>query len=448
MDINSIRYLEREMVWLRQCIEWRITLCLGRDEGPAEELPAPPPVKQDGTAFSEFIIKHNLSAHERLVMALAMANRIKPNLLNRLADDPVIFRAFKACRSERANSVVPTAETALYIIAGDDDTILRMQCQSIFEAEHLFYKQSVISLSEGGTGDSPFNGPLAISSSFYDLFTRNTYRRPRFSNEFPAHLLTTNLEWDDMLLMPFTQSRLEETKAYLQHFDTLINDWDMGKHSKPGCRILFYGDSGTGKTLAATLLGKHLNRDVYRVDISAVTSKYIGETSKRLESLFNIAESKGWIIFIDEGDALLGQRSAADSSHPNTHYANQDTAFLLQRIENYDGIIIVATNLRNNIDRAFARRFQTMVRFQFPDHNIQYKLWMDNLPGKCPLAPGIDLMSIIQKYPLSPAAIINVIFRVSVLALQKGASTISAEDLMMCIKDEQVKYMGQQQLGM
>lgn len=448
MDTNSLRNLECEMTWLRQCIDWRMTLCLGRDAEPGDELPAPPPVEEDGSAFTEFIIRNDLSAHERLIMALAMANRIKPNLLNRLTDDPVVFRAFKACKSERGNTVVPTAETAMYIIAGDDDIILRMRCQAMLEAEHLFYKQSVISIGEGGTGESPYNGPLAISSSFYDLFTRNTYRRPRFSNEFPAHLLTTNLEWEDMLLMPFTQSRLEEAKAYLQHFDTLVNDWGMHKHSRPGCRILFYGDSGTGKTLAATLLGKHLNKDVYRVDISAVTSKYIGETSKRLESLFNIAESKGWIIFIDEGDALLGQRTSADNSHPSTHYANQDTAFLLQRIESYDGIIIVATNLRTNIDRAFARRFQSMVRFQFPDHSIQYQLWMDNLPKKCPLAPGIDLMSIVQKHPLSPASIINVIFRVSVLALQKGASAISAEDLMMCIKDEQVKYLGNSPMGM
>jgi SpoVK/Ycf46/Vps4 family AAA+-type ATPase len=344
--------------------------------------------------------------------------------------------------------LVPTGETALFIVAGEDME-KRLQCHSIFKTEHLFYKQSVIELGETRKGESVHHGILSMTLTFRDLFMYNSYSRPRFSADFPAHLLTTQLEWEDLMLMPVTKSRLDEVKAYLRHYDTLLQRPKMRKHIKPGCRILFYGDSGTGKTLAASLLGKHLGKDVYRVDISAVTSKYVGETTKRLDSLFNTAESKGWIIFIDEGDALLGQRKSTDTgSNNSSHYVNQDVAFLLQRIETYDGIVIVATNFKNNIDQAFTRRFQGMVRFQLPDTSLQYQLWQENLSPENPLDPSIDLMTLIQKHPLSPAAIMNVIFRASVLTLDKKTVNISAEDLLMCIKDEEVKYLGRQAMGM
>jgi SpoVK/Ycf46/Vps4 family AAA+-type ATPase len=137
-----------------------------------------------------------------------------------------------------------------------------------------------------------------------------------------------------------------------------------------------------------------------------------------LNALFNTAESKGWIIFLDEGDALLGQRRSAGDNGANTHYANQDVAFLLQRIENYDGIIIVATNLRHNIDQVFTRRFQAMVSFQPLPGDLQLELWNKMLPEKIPLDKDVDLPLLIKRYPLPPAAIINVIIRAASLQLR------------------------------
>lgn len=436
--------LEQEMLWLKDCITQRLSSFQTNGE---VTLAPPPRLDSDGSSYGRFVNDHNLETAERLVLALAMAKQLQPNLLNVLHVDKKVLAAFSLITSSEENSLIPTAETALYIIAGDDIE-QRMQHERIFETEHVFYKQSVISIGENTKGDSPYNGVLSLNVSFVDLFKKNKYSRPRFSSEFPAHLLTTRLEWSDMQLMPHTAARLEETKAYLNFQQALQHELGLDKHVRPGCRILFYGDSGTGKTLAATLLGKHLEKDVYRVDLSAVSSKYIGETSKRLDSLFNTAESKGWIIFIDEGDALLGQRSSTNTESANAHYANQDTAFLLQRIESYDGIIIVATNFKNNIDQAFTRRFQSMVRFQLPDAELQHKLWTENIPRKFTLAPGIDLPGIAQRHPLSPASIINVIARVSVLTLQKGTEQVAADDLMMCIKDEQMKYAGRNPMGM
>jgi hypothetical protein len=445
MSNIHVNNLEQEMLWLKECIQKRLDIYSGNSYD--DTLPTPRQLSSEDSFYADFVNNHSLSPEERVVLALAMANHIWPSLLNILQSGDRTPAEFGLIVSQKGNSLIPTANTAIYIIAGDDSQ-KRLRCETFFDTDHLFYKQSVLSLGEAEEGDSPFNAVLTLNASFVDLFKRNKHTRPRFSSDFPARLITTALEWDDMLLMPHTAARLEETKAFLQHQQVLRTELELDKHVRPGCRILFHGDSGTGKTLAATLLGKHLNKDVYRVDLSAVSSKYIGETSKRLDSLFNTAESKGWIIFIDEGDALLGQRTSNTAESANAHYANQDTAFLLQRIESYDGIIIVATNFKNNIDQAFTRRFQGMVRFQAPDSEMQHKLWITNLPKKLPLAPGIDLLKTITQFPLSPASIIGVITRLCVLTLQKGAAQIAQDDLMMCLKDEQIKNAGRNPMGM
>jgi DNA replication protein DnaC len=443
--MNHVRNLEQEMLWLEACLRRRINIEQGKEQD--ESFPQPPHLESQDSAYGDFVNKNDLNEGERMVLAVALAPHLPPHSLNVFFQNKPLQLQSKIARGEAGLSFVPTAETALWILTGKN-LKERVKYTSIFKTSHIFYKQSVIEIGETHKNESIYDGVLSLSPSYRDLFVENQYSEPRFSADFPAHLLTTKLEWDDLMLMPATQARLDEVKAYLHHYDTLVNKWAMQKHSKPGCRILFYGDSGTGKTLAATLLGKLLKRQVFRVDISAVTSKYVGETTKRLESLFNTAESKGWIIFIDEGDALLGQRKSMDTNSNNSHYANQDTAFLLQRIETFDGIVVVATNFKNNIDQAFTRRFQAMVRFQLPDSDLQYKLWQENLPKECPLSSSIDLKALIQRHPLSPAAIINVIFRVCILTLQKGITTISQEDLLMCIKDEELKYIGRQAMGM
>lgn len=136
---------------------------------------------------------------------------------------------------------------------------------------------------------------------------------------------------------------------------------------------MFSGPPGTGKTLTAALLGKSTGRDVYRVDLSMVVSKYIGETEKNLSRVFDAASYKEWILFFDEGDALFGKRTEASSS--NDRHANQLTGYLLQKIEDFPGTVIVATNLKSNMDEAFTRRFQNMVHFTIPGPEERLQLW-------------------------------------------------------------------------
>ena len=197
---------------------------------------------------------------------------------------------------------------------------------------------------------------------------------------------------------------------------------------------LFYGSPGTGKTITACLLGKSTGRDVYKVDLSLVVSKYIGETEKNLAKVFDQAQNKGWILFFDEADALFGKRSETKDAHDR--YANQEVSFLLQRIESFDGIAILASNRRENMDEAFARRFESVIYFPIPRPEERLRLWRQGFSPKATLEQSLDLEKIAKDHALAGGAIMNVIRYASLQALENGRSTIAKEDVLQGIRRE------------
>ena len=175
--------------------------------------------------------------------------------------------------------------------------------------------------------------------------------------------LSTRLSWEDMALPADTRKALQELSLQIQQFTTTTPVAEKtSRRIKRGLKVLFHGPPGTGKTIAATLLGKDNGMPVYRVDLTGLVSKYIGETEKNLERLFTKATQKNGILFFDEADALFGKRTGVKDAHDR--YANIDTAWLLQRIEAYKGLLIFATNSKNNIDDAFIRRLQAVIHFR------------------------------------------------------------------------------------
>jgi len=183
----------------------------------------------------------------------------------------------------------------------------------------------------------------------------------RSGSDFPAEKVDEKVEWDDLVLDSRARSDLEEIGAWIEHSDRLSATRDSRKRRKRGCRVLFTGPSGTGKTLAASLLGRLASRDVYRIDLSSVASKYIGETEKNLARTFDRAEEERRILFFDEADALFGNRT--DVKNASDRYANQEVSYLLQRMEMFGGVVILASNLDNDVDEALLRRFDSVIRF-------------------------------------------------------------------------------------
>ena len=243
--------------------------------------------------------------------------------------------------------------------------------------------------------------------------------------------------WEDAVLHPQTMQQVNDLAIWLNYHHRLFQDDNLKRKVKPGYRVLFYGPAGTGKTLVATLLGKQFGKDVYRIDLSQIVSKYIGETEKNLENVFRKAETKNWILFFDEADALFGKRTNVQSAHDK--YANQEVSYLLQRVEDFPGLLILASNFKNNLDEAFIRRFHSVVHFPMPNYGERQQLWMKTLPSNLEHDPKVNIQELARQYEMSGAAILNAVQFAALQVYARNSSIITQNDLIEGIRKEYMK---------
>ncbi len=222
-----------------------------------------------------------------------------------------------------------------------------------------------------------------------------------------ARKIQPRYTWEDIVLPKDTRDQLKEVAGHIKYRGVVYSDWgfdrklSMGK----GLNILFSGPSGTGKTMAAEIIARETQLDIYKIDLSNVVSKYIGETEKNLSKIFKEAETSNAILFFDEADALFGKRSEVKDAHDR--YANIEIGYLLQKMEEYDGVVILATNLSKNIDDAFLRRMQIVIEFPFPDEIQRKLIWKGIFPKESPLAGDIDYKFLSEKIKLAGGNIKN-----------------------------------------
>jgi SpoVK/Ycf46/Vps4 family AAA+-type ATPase len=346
------------------------------------------------------------------------------------------FTEFGGVKGVSHSGFLPTGETAMFILAGED-LARRFSLAALFDEDHFFALHGILKL-ESATGHDPhLSGVLTLSREILDFVTLGQSRRPNFSGEFPAKRITTPMEWEDLVLEEQIFEQLDEIRAWMEFEHTIMQEWGMSKKLKPGYRAMFHGPPGTGKTLTACLLGKLTGRDVYRIDLSMVVSKYIGETEKNLSKIFEQAEHKNWILFFDEADSLFGKRTKVEDAHDR--YANQEVSYLLQRIEDFQGVVILASNFITNIDDAFTRRFQTVISFPMPRPSERLALWEKSLPKAATLSPEINLPLLAQKYELSGGAMMNVVRFCSLMTLRRKENMITLQDFEEGIRREYKK---------
>ncbi len=244
--------------------------------------------------------------------------------------------------------------------------------------------------------------------------------------------------WDDIVLPPDALRQLREICQRVIHRQRVFGDWgfnhklSLGK----GVNALFSGPSGTGKTMAAEIVATELELDLYKIDLSTVVSKWIGETEKNLDRIFTAAENSNAILFFDEADALFGKRSEVRDSHDR--YANLEISYLLQKMEEYQGIAILASNLRANLDDAFLRRLNFVVSFPFPDEVQRLRIWQQIWPEETPLADDVDLHFLAHEYKLTGGNVKNVALAAAFLAAQEGSS-VTMDHLLQAIRREYQK---------
>jgi hypothetical protein len=391
----------------------------------------------DGSVFSRFIVEHQPTFEEYVILLLALAPHIQPNFLGKAIKDALPqsgdFSEMGGIKDSQHRGFLPTGETALFLLAGDD-LERRFEIQGLFSTEHWFYKKQILYLDQPKEADLLFSGRIILQKEFVEKFTVGTASTPPLSTAFPAQEIFTELDWDDLVLPARTLQQIEELKWWIAHNDTLLKDWGMARKLKPGYRALFHGPPGTGKTLTATLLGKYTGRKVFKVDLSMVVSKYIGETEKNLSQLFDRAGNKDWILFFDEADALFGKRTNVRDAHDK--YANQEVSYLLQRIEGFSGLTILASNFKSNIDDAFLRRFNAIIFFPIPGAAERLELWRKSFPDRVIFDKGLDFEVLANRYELTGSNIMNIVQAACLRILSEGSHLIKAKFLDEAIRGE------------
>lgn len=234
-----------------------------------------------------------------------------------------------------------------------------------------------------------------------------------------ARRLPSRRDWNDLVLPSNARAQLLELCAQIRHRRRVYEEWGFAANASTGKGIcaLFYGPSGAGKTIAAEVIGNDLQLQTYKIDLSVVVSKYIGETEKNLSRLFDEAESSNAILFFDEADALFGKRSEVKDAHDR--YANIETSYLLQRIEEFDGLVILASNLRKNIDDSFFRRMHFAVEFPLPDAEHRYLIWRRHIPPQADLSKDVDLAFLAERLSVAGGNIRNITVNAAFLAAEQ-----------------------------
>lgn len=435
---DYIQVMENEIDWLQEVISQAIKSYFKQEghENNWQEIPLPD-LSEDENPYSTFIAQHEITFYGRLALALAITPHLRPEALDIFFGKNEIydrgFTEFGGVTDKLHSGFLPTGQTLDFLIASSHPE-LKKEVWELFDETHPLTKEKVLNLGDTENHLPMLNGILSIDNGWLVYFMTGEKAEHKYSNNFPAKRINTAMNWEDVVLDEIILEQVNEVIGWLEYGDALLKDWDLGKKIKPGYRTLFYGPPGTGKTLTATLIGKMTEREVYRIDLSMVVSKYIGETEKNLSKLFDIAQNNNWILFFDEADALFGKRTAANSS--NDRHANQQTAYLLQRIEDFPGVVILASNLKTNMDEAFTRRFQSMIHFTMPTVEERHQLWQKAFSGKCTLSPDIDSYQIAENYEMSGGSIINVLRFCALAAIKRNSNVVTERELIKGIRNE------------
>jgi len=436
---SNAAVIQDEMSWFREILERRFKLHGEASDGdPLGEI-EPPRLPDVEAPYAGVVREFEMGPAERLLLILSYIPSVKPDLLDPFfIQNPSTqrrFTEFGGLAGLTHGGIVPTAETAMFLLAGDDIKA-RLRFHYLFRHEHYLFANNILRLeTRQSQEEPPLASLLLLSPEYRERLTTGSSHHPPFSSEFPAQRITTPYDWDDLVLDPQARQEVEDIAVWVRHESTLLHEWGLKKRLKPGFRSVFYGPPGTGKTMTASLLGKITGLPVYRIDLSKVVSKYIGETEKNLASLFDHAQHQNWILFFDEADSLFGKRT--ESRDANDRAANQQISYLLQRIEDFHGISILATNLRSHLDEAFARRFQSMIHFPMPNAEQRLRLWEENFKDKpYRLAPDVSLQQLAQDYELSGGSIINVLRYSCLKAVVRSPQEIRACDLLKGVRRE------------
>ena len=430
--------LMTEKDWITQILKQRIAVLIGEE---AEYTPfhdlTPPAITEQGSAYGQLVQRWSLSAAERVLLMTTLLPYFSPATLTTVLREEsgvlkVKYPELGGLIDNGTRQFIPSMQTVLFLLSGPDEESA-VYYDLFFREKSLLFKEGVIRdrpVFESSERANLRNQLLVLSQDYLDYLVSGRKPTPGFDRQFPAQQVETSLEWSDLVLPPSALEGLEQMLNWIEQVDVLRERSKKFNLSSP---CLFYGPPGTGKTLTAKLTGKKFNREVYRIDLSMVVSKYVGETEKNLAYLFDRAEGKDWILFFDEADSLFSRRTQVGSA--NDKWANLEVSYLLQRMEQYTGLTILSSNLKGNIDRAMVRRFKYMINFPRPEKAERLKLWHTSLPEYYHYAEHMDFEQL-ASVEVTGANISNIIMNACAQAEKAKTAEITPTNLLSCIRYE------------
>lgn len=364
----------------------------------------PPVERYAGTGpLAEVIARAGLTAPEALILVAAVAARVDER-----------FDALYARLTDRPDVRGLTGEVARTLVARTFPA--RLAATALLGPQAPLIASGLVALDPPGD----LAGRLTADAALVAWLLGIPAGTPTVSADFPARALTTVHTLDDVVLPGPARRRIGELTDRIAHRDLVVRTWGYGTHhdNTTGLIALFHGPPGTGKTMTAAALARSVGLPAYLVDLSALVSKYIGETEKALARVFDRATREACILVFDEADAVFGRRTEVADSHDR--YANQEVSYLLSRVEAHPGVVVLTTNLLANIDEAFQRRIHVMVEFPSPGPAERSRLWRSVLPPELPLHDAVDLAELAQRFPLSGAQIRDAGLEAAYLAAADG----------------------------
>lgn len=427
---SDMNFLNDIMMWLQQII---IKRCKEIDSDIRSESVwsiQPLPQTESEAPYAKTTTQYHLNEVGHILLALAIAPHYAPEIFDQILRTRNEHGHLKphvgGQLDTNNNTFIPTYFTALFLLSGNNLQLRSQYISQLQESHPLLQKQILYKGDQNGTITHFMQSIIELDTSFYDYFTKGIQPRLDHGQHFAATLHTTHLTRDDIILEDKVAEEIMSIDNYAEVSQSGF--FERADHKfKKGFIALFYGSPGTGKTLLAGILANSYNMDMYHVDLSNVVSRYVGEAEKKLEIIFNRLQGENCILFFDEADALFGKRSEVKEAHDR--YANQEVSYLLQRIEKFDGLVILASNFKNNMDDAFKRRMDVTVNVIRPKEKSRKALWNYYLPKNLQFEDDTLLTYLVEKFAYTGANIRNVMKNVAI-DMEKRKETIITHQYM------------------
>lgn len=432
---KNARDLERDLDWLSTVIDRRIKSHFNGDiPFRIAELP-PPDLAESDSPWAAFLVENEVGPALRIIFALALVPHLRPQLLDVLWLRHEVtqrgFTEFGGAAAPSGGAFLPTGQTAAFLLAGDD-LAARFEVMRLIDEEALLGRGGVVRFTGIEDGGSWLFCPLAIDPDWLRRFTTGGGGEVIFAGDLPVRRLATELEWKDLILPAPVLADVEDIARWVDR------DANAPERRGRGYTALFHGPPGSGKRLAAALLGRRAGVPVLRVDLSQVLSKYVGETEKNIARLFERAARRRAFLFFEDGEGLFG-RIGANPDENTAAPAPLDAGLLLAHLDQFEGLAILSTWSRDRADTALLRRLDAVIHFAPPRADERLRLWQAAVPANSRLESTIDLRRIAERHELGGAAIHRIVRQSLLRAIERGEETILGADLEDGIRKEYVK---------